>query len=69
MNTYDAEDTLMLQSYDALGDARHCYFHSDGKYVAVVTGDKRISIVNLMNVQDHDFIDNPTGGITLIYVL
>ncbi len=64
MNTYDTKTFSLLQSYDALGDARHCYFHSDGKYVAVVTGDKRISIVNLMNVQDRDFIDNPTGGIT-----
>ena len=62
--TYNTKNFEMDKTYDALGEARHCYFHQDGKYIAVVTGDKRISVVNLMNVRDRDFVDHTDGGIT-----
>lgn len=64
LQTYDTKTFKPIQTYDAMGEARHCYFHQDGKYIAVVTGDKRISIVNLLNVRDRDFVDNQAGGIT-----
>lgn len=64
LSTYDTRTFFILQSYDAMGSARYCYFHPDGKYIAVVTGDNRISIVNLMDETNREYIDNAEGGIT-----
>ena len=64
LTTYDTRTFFILQSYDAMGTARYCYFHPEGKYIAIVTGDKRISILNLMDEKDREYIDNAEGGIT-----
>lgn len=61
--TYDTKTFFIQQSIDALGEARHCYFHPEGKYVSVVTGDKRISVINLLDEQERNYIDNTEGGI------
>lgn len=63
LSTYDTKTFFIQQSLDAMGEARHCYFHPDGKYIAVVTGDSRISIVNLLDEQDRSYVDNAVGGI------
>lgn len=64
LNTYDTRTFFILQSYDAMGSAKYCYFHPDGKYIAIVTGDNRISILNLLDETDREYIDNAEGGIT-----
>lgn len=64
LSTYDTRTFFILQSYDAMGTAKYCYFHPEGKYIAVITGDNRISIVNLMDETDREYIDNTEGGIT-----
>ena len=61
LTTYDTRTFFILQSYDAMGTARYCYFHPEGKYIAIVTGDKRISILNLMDEKDREYIDNAEG--------
>ena len=63
MYTYGTTDFALQQTYDALGDARSCYYHPEGKYMAVVTGDKRIAIVNLKNLRERDYVENEAGGI------
>ena len=64
LSTYDTRTFFILQSYDAMGTAKYCYFHPEGKYIDVITGDNRISIVNLMDETDREYIDNTEGGIT-----
>lgn len=64
LNTYDTRTFFILQSYDAMGTAKYCYFHPEGKYIAIITGDNRISILNLMDETDREYIDNAEGGIT-----
>lgn len=64
LSTYDTRTFFILQSYDAMGTAKYCCFHPEGKYIAVITGDNRISIVNLMDETDREYIDNTEGGIT-----
>lgn len=62
--TYDTRDFLILQSYDAMGEARHCSFHPEGKYLSVVTGEGRIAILNLLAEEDRTYVDNAAGGTT-----
>lgn len=64
LNTYDTRTFFILQSYDAMGTAKYCYFHPEGKYIAIITGDNRISILNLMDETDREYIDNAESGIT-----
>lgn len=64
LTTYDTRNFLILQSFDAMGNASHCSFHPEGKYLSVVTGDTRIAILNLMDEQDRNYVDNEQGGIT-----
>lgn len=64
LTTYDTRNFLILQSFDAVGNAKNCSFHPEGKYLSVVTGDTRITILNLMDDQDRNYVDNAQGGIT-----
>jgi WD40 repeat protein len=64
LTTYDTRTFQIHQSYDAMGYAVHCSFHPSGKYLAIVTGEKRISILNLLNEKDRQYIDNSEGGIS-----
>lgn len=64
LTTYDTRNFLIQQSFDAMGNATHCSFHPEGKYLSVVTGDTHIAILNLMDEQDRNYVDNSQGGIT-----
>lgn len=64
LTTYDTQSFKPKQTYDALGEARGFFYHQDGKYAAVVTGDGRIAIINFLDLHDRDYIDNADGGIT-----
>lgn len=64
LTTYDTRNFLILQSFDAMGNASHCSFHPEGKYLSVVTGDTHIAVINLMDDQDRTYVDNSQGGIT-----
>lgn len=63
LSTYDTNNFFILQTYEAMGESRYCSYHPDGKYIAVVTGANRISIINLLDQTDREYIDNPEGGI------
>lgn len=62
--TYDTQQFFILQNYDAMGQALHCAFHPEGKYISVVCGDKRIAVVNLLDGENRNYIDNAAGGTT-----
>jgi WD40 repeat protein len=66
LHTYDMTTFLPLHALDALGLARDCDFHPEGKYIGVVTGDTRIMIANLMNSEEREYIDDEEGGITTL---
>lgn len=64
LTVFDTRTYTARQSYEGMGKARSCYFHPERKYIAAVTGDNRISIINLFDDADRHYIDNPNGGIT-----
>lgn len=63
LTTYETQQFGIKQTYDALGEARSFHYHKDGKYVAVVTGDKRIAILNLLNQRDREYVDDDKDGV------
>jgi len=64
MQTYDTRTFAPQHKVQALGEARDCYYHPGGKYVAVVTGDARILLVNLVDTTDRLYVDATEGGVT-----
>lgn len=64
LSIYDTRTLLIQQTIDAMGKALFCSYHPEGKYIAIVTDDNRISILNLMNGEDRRYVENPQGGIT-----
>lgn len=64
MNIFDTRTFNQKQNVQSLGEGRDCEFHPDGKYVAVVTGDSRIAIVNMIDDTDRKYVDAEEGGIT-----
>jgi WD40 repeat protein len=64
--TYETTGFLPIYTMDALGVARDCDFHPEGKYISVVTGDNRIMIANLMDASERQYIDSSEGGITSV---
>lgn len=65
-NVYDTRNFEVRYSYEAMGTAESCFFHPENKYMAVVTGDRRIAIVNLLNEKDRDYIDAAEDGVDYV---
>lgn len=63
LTTYETQGFRANSTYEDMGEAICCAFHPDGKYVAVVSGDARITMVNLMDAADRNYIDDEEGGI------
>ncbi len=63
LSLYGTSNFFIQQSFEAMGDAKACSFHPEGKYISVVTGDNRIAVLNLMDNQDRSYIENALGGI------
>ncbi len=64
MYVYDTRSFSVMQSFDALGDALACDLHDDGKYIAVVTADSRIALINKFDASDRLYVDYSDGGIS-----
>lgn len=60
---YDTQRFLISQSFDGVGAARCLSFHPDGKYASVITGDGQITVLNLLDGDDRDYVNNEAGGI------
>ncbi len=63
LSIYGTTDFIVQQNIEAMGDAKSCSFHPDNKYLSVVTGDKRITVLNVMDSDDRGYVDNALGGI------
>lgn len=55
---------------DDLGEAKHFAYNFDGKYVAVVTGDNRVSVINLLrdtDRSDSEYDFSGTSKVAFVY--
>ena len=64
LTLYDTRTFLPVQEFDGLGVARSCDLHTDGKYVAVVSGDNAISLINKYDPADRRVIECVGGGVS-----
>lgn len=64
MSVYDTNTFSVKNNLKSLGEGRDCVFHPNSKYISVITGDSRISIVNLMDEADRMYVEASEGGIT-----
>ncbi len=69
LSLFDTRSFLCQQSLSALGKAKSCVFHPEGKYISVVSGDNRITTINLYQEKDRSFLDNVDGGISELFYL
>ena len=63
---YDTRNFEVAKTYDALGLATCCAFHPENKYLAVVTGEHRIALINLLNNKDRQYIDTKGAGMMFL---
>lgn len=61
LNIYDTRNFLIKKTIDELGNALSCAYNFDGKYIAIATSPNIITIINLLDDTDRDFIDVPDG--------
>jgi hypothetical protein len=64
MNVLDTRTFSPKLQLQSLGEGRDCKFHPDGKYVAAVTGDSRIVIINMIEDTDRKYVEAEEGGVT-----
>lgn len=60
---YDTRTFDAKYRYQALGTAEYCYFHPENKYLAIVTGNRRIAIMNILNERDRNYVDAPSDSV------
>lgn len=63
---YDTRTFQVKYSYESLGIAESCFFHPENKYLAVVTGDQRVAIINILNNKDRHYIDAVSSGVNYV---
>lgn len=64
LTLYDTRTFLPVHEFDSMGAARSCDLHSDGKYIAVVTGENRITLLNRLDKSDFRHIECVGEGVT-----
>lgn len=66
LNIYDTRNFLIKKTIDELGTALSCAYNFDGKYIAVATSPNIITIINLLDDSDRDFVEVPDGEMSEI---
>ncbi len=64
MALYDTQDFTLKTEISALGLARQMAVHPNSKYVAVVTADNCVAIVNTMDIEDRKYVFDDEAGIS-----
>lgn len=67
LTVYDTMGFNKKHQVGALGEARDCNYHPQGKYVSVVTGDSRIALVNLIDQSERMYVDADGTGVTDVF--
>lgn len=65
-DVYETKSFTVSHHYEAMGTAESCYFHPENKYLAVVTGDKRVAIINILNEKDRVYVDADEPGVDYV---
>ena len=65
-DVYDTKTFKVSKHFDAMGIAEKCNFHPENKYLAIVTGEQRVALLNLLNDDDRQYIDAKDAGIKYI---
>ena len=60
---YDMEDFRLKNHVKALGLARQMAIHPNSKYLAVITADNSIAIINTLDIEDRQYIYDNAGSI------
>lgn len=63
MSLYDTQNFAFKTSVNALGMARQMAIHPNSKYIAVVTSDNAVAVVNTMDIEDRQYVFDDEGGI------
>jgi len=66
LHIYDTKDFTETYTVDDLGNAVACWPNKDGKYVSVVNSDKRISVINILDPTERQFIYDVNGGVSTL---
>lgn len=64
LTLYDTRTFLPVHEFDSMGVARSCDLHADGKYIAVISGKNRITLLNKLDKSDFRHIECVDEGIT-----
>lgn len=63
---YDTKTFDVVHHYDSMGEAVACAFNNDAKYVAVVTGNARVAIINMLNDKERHYVNSDDGTIRYV---
>lgn len=63
---YDTASFSVAFNYNSMGTAESCFFHPENKYIAVVTGDQRLAIINMLNDKDRNYVDADETGVRMV---
>ncbi len=63
MSLYDTPNFALKTRVNTLGMPRQMAIHPNSKYIAVVTSDNAVAIVNSMDMEDRQYVFDDEGGI------
>lgn len=63
MSLYDTQNFALKTRVNALGMARQMAIHPNSKYIAVVTSDNAVAVINSMDIEDRQYVFDDEGGI------
>lgn len=66
---YDMQNFLPASEFEAMGEARDFALHHDDKYIAVITGDDRVALINTYDTHDREYFIAQEGGIRNVYFI
>lgn len=66
---YDTRSFNVTHEFTMLGSALSLSFHPEGKYIAVLTSDKEITFVNMVDKNDRYVLQDQEGGATYLRFL
>lgn len=66
LTVYDTTTFSVKNTIDDLGSALACQANNSGKYAYVLVSPNRISVINLLDPTERQFIDNADGGASVI---